>query len=116
MINPVMIIAASAVVLSAFVISLLNKPKLPIVTGALIIVLIFYVSVTFMLDNAIVSFASSEKISDFIQFVVINHSPTYIELEDSFKVLMVMDTSVFLMSIAALFAETLIILKKDSEK
>ena len=39
--NPIVIIAATALVLSTFVIAILNKPRIPVVASAFIIVLIF---------------------------------------------------------------------------
>ena len=55
MINPIVIIITISIILSVLVICVINKPKRPIITGTVIFVLICYVIMTFILDNAIIS-------------------------------------------------------------
>lgn len=116
MINPILIIAAGALFCSMLTVSIINKPKIPLVTASLIFIFISYIIITFMLDGAIVSFSAKENLSEFIQFVVLNPAPKYTELEESFHTLSVIDIIVFFLSIISLLLEAMIILRKDSKK
>ncbi|MBR2176915.1 MAG: hypothetical protein IJ861_08220 [Clostridia bacterium] len=116
MINPILIIIAAALVLSAFVVALLNKPKFPLVAGMLIVILIFFVFATFLIDSALTELASSEGLSMFVNFLLVGDNPTYEELEAAFNVFMYVDIGLFTASLIAMFAEALFILHKNSDR
>ena len=116
MINPILIIIAAALGLSAFVVALLNKPKFPLVAGMLIIILIFFVFATFLIDSALTDLSSSEGLSMFVNFLLAGDDPTYEELEAAFNVFMYVDIGLFAASLVAMFAEALFILHKNSDR
>ena len=62
MINPIVVIILSAYILSFLVLRIVVKPKKPIFTGALLVMLILFVIVTSMIDTSIYG---SELMSDF---------------------------------------------------
>ena len=113
--NPILIVISAAVVLSALSIALINKPKVPVVAGAMIIVLIFFVLTTFFIDNAITDMVSSNELSGFVRFVVMKDRPTYEDLETAFSIFSYVDIGLFLASLFAMFTETLTILHQNSK-
>ncbi len=113
--NPILIVISAALIFSALSISLINKPKIPVVAGAMLIVLIFFVVTTFFIDNAITDVVASNELSGFVRFTVMNDSPTYEELESSFSVFSCVDIGLFLAALFAMFAETLTILRHNSK-
>ena len=113
--NPILIVISAAVVLSALSIALINKPKVPVVAGAMIIVLIFFVLTTFFIDNAITDMVSSNELSGFVRFVVMKDRPTYEDLEVSFSTYSYVDIGLFLGSLLAMFIETMTILHNNSK-
>ncbi len=115
MINPILVIAASAVILSALVISLLNKPRWPVVTSAVLIVLIFFLVTTYLIDTAISDYGIAKSMNDFVCFSVVNKIPTYDDLSISFKTFMYIDMSLFVMAILSMFIESMYILRKNSD-
>lgn len=115
MINPILIIGGAAVLLSAAVIAILNKPKLPLIASAFIIVLMFFLVTTFMLDNSIADFSKSESLTSFICFCVMNDTPSYDDLTSSFRAMMYIDMSLFAGSVISMFIEAMFILRKNSD-
>lgn len=115
MINPVLIIAGVATILIAAVISILNHPRFPLTAGAFILVLIFFLVTTFLLDSAICDLGKTDAMSDFIKFTVLKDNPNYDDLADSFRTFMYIDMGLFAGSLIAMFTEALVILRKNSD-
>ena len=115
MINPIVIIITISIILSVLVICVINKPKRPIITGTVIFVLICYVIMTFILDNAITGMQVGD-INGFISFLVMSYSPSYEALSDSFRTFMTIDISLIIAALATFFSEMLLILRKDYQK
>lgn len=115
MINPIIIIVAVALLLSAFVVTLLNKPGLPIVASTFIIILIFFVLTTYLIDNAISNNSVSETLSSFVCFAVMNQSPSYEDLEAAFNIFKYTDIGLFLASVVSMLIEAMLILRQNSE-
>lgn len=118
MINPIIIIVASAIFLSILVIYIFNKPKKPIMTGTLIILLVCFVMMTWFIDISISSFnsANSNQFADIVNFIIMIDNPTYIQLEDSFNLFMIIDIVLFALSFISLLLEAINILKKDRRR
>ena len=113
MINPIILIVTAAVLLSVFVICIINKPKKPIITGILLFVLMCFVLTTWLIDNVISSFYSSQQFMGFVSFVTMLDNPTYFQLEQSFDTFMIIDIVLFVLSLIALVFEAINILKSD---
>ena len=111
MINPIIIIAAVGLILSAFAVAILNKPAVPVVTSTLIVILIFFVVTTYLIDSAI-----SDSLSSFIGFSVLNDSPNGEDLEFAFNTLKYTDIGLFAASLISMFTEVLLILRQNSGK
>ncbi len=115
MINPIFIIISAAVILSAAAITFINKPRVPIVAGSILVVLIIFVFTTFSIDNAIADVMNSHELSSFVCFAVLKDKPTYEELETTFTVFSCIDVGLFIASLVTMFIETLSILHKNSK-
>lgn len=115
MINPILIIAAAAVFLSAVVVAVLNKPRFPLIAGSLILILIFFVLSTYMLDSAIGSYSSADGASGFLNFLVLGSDLSYAKLEEVFTAFEITDISLFAASLVSMFLEALYILRKNSD-
>ena len=102
--------------LSAFAVAILNKPGIPIVTSALIIILIFFVITTYLIDSAISTVSVSDSLNGFVCFSVLNHNPNYEDLEFAFNTFKYIDIGLFVLSLVCMFVEALIILRQNSEK
>ena len=116
MINPIVIIITAALLISILVVSIINKPKKPIVTGVLILILTVYVASTFLLDNSLAVFGSENNINEFVKFIIMNDNPTYEDIESSFVTFKIFDISLIAMSFVSLFIEIMLILRKDSKR
>ena len=112
--NPEIIIGAAALILSAFVIAVLNKLRVPIVASAFIIVLIFFVISTYLIDSALSSTTISDQLGGFVSFLVMKNSPSVEELEFSFKVFMFTDIGIFASCVVSMLIEAMVILRKNS--
>ncbi len=115
MINPVIIIITAAVLVSIICVSVINKPRKPVVTGTLIIILVFFIVSTFMIDNAMYALGTNGNITSFLQFIILNDSPSYSDLESSFGTFMIFDICLIGLSLICMFFEIFIILRKDSK-
>ena len=114
--NPIIIIIAAALVLSALVVVVLNKPAFPFVTVAFILVLVYFVVSTYLVDTALSSTAVSDELSRFINFTVMKDNPSYEDLESSFNIFMITDIALFVLCAAAMFFEAMVILRKNVAK
>lgn len=114
--NPVIIIGAAALVLSLLVITVLNKPSVPLITSAFIVTLIFFVISTYLIDSALSNSTISEQLSGFVSFLVMKPSPSAEELEFSFRVFMFTDIGLFASCIISMLVESMLILRKNSEQ
>ncbi len=106
MINPIVIIILSAYILSFLVLRIVVKPKKPIFTGALLVMLILFVIVTSMIDTSIYG---SELMSDFeksmVSFVTSTRIQDTVKLESSFKIFALIDIGLFAVTIISMYIE-----------
>ena len=109
--NPILIVISAAVVLSALSIALINKPRIPVVAGSILLVLIFFVVTTFFIDNAISDMINSNELSGFVRFAVMKDRPTYEELEASFSIFSYVDILITICYFHQFFIKFSIILK-----
>lgn len=116
MINPIVIIVAAAVLMSVLVVCVLNKPKMPVITGALIFILICFVVMTYMIDNAISCAGNSGRFDSFVSFITMSDSMLYTQLEASFRTFMIFDIVLFAVSMLSLGLEAAHILKNYNKK
>ncbi len=115
MINPIVIIVSAAVILSILSVAIINKPKKPVVTGGVIVVLIGFVVFTFLIDRSI-SVVSTGDMNGFVCFLTMNDQPTYDSLAESFNTFMGFDIALIAASLITLFIEIMLILKKGAVK
>ncbi len=115
MINPIVIIVSAALVLSVIVVSIINKPKKPLVTGTIITVLVCFVVFTYMIDSAIVSLGTGDN-DNFIKFLTMSDVLSYDGLSESFVTFMVIDIGLIAASLLSLFMEIMLILRKGGDK
>lgn len=106
MINPIVIIILSAYILSFLVLRIVVKPKKPIFTGALLLMLILFVIVTSMIDTSIYG---SELMSDFeksmVSFVTSTRIQDTVKLESSFRIFAWIDMGLFAVTIISMYVE-----------
>lgn len=106
MINPIVVIILSAYILSFLVLRIVVKPKKPIFTGALLIMLILFVIVTSMIDTSIYG---SELMSDFeksmVSFVTSTRIQDTVKLESSFRIFAWIDIGLFAVTIISMYVE-----------
>ena len=106
MINPIVIIILSAYILSFLVLRIVVKPKKPIFTGALLVMLILFVIVTSMIDTSIYV---SELMSDFeksmVSFVTSTRIQDTVKLESSFRIFAWIDIGLFAVTIISMYVE-----------
>lgn len=106
MINPIVIIILSAYILSFLVLRIVVKPKKPIFTGALLLMLILFVIVTSMIDTSIYS---SELMNDFeksiVSFVTSSRIQDTVKLENSFGIFAWIDMGLFAVTIISMYIE-----------
>ena len=114
MINPIVIIVSAALFLSMTAIALINKPKKPVVTGTVILILIVFVFFTFHIDNAITTLEKNDA-NGFIYFLTMSDHLTYESLSGSFNTFMCMDIALIAGALLSLFIEILLILRKGAE-
>lgn len=106
MINPIVIIILAAYILSFLVLRVVVKPKKPIFTGALLLILILFVVLTSMIDTAIYG---SELMSDFekyfVSFVTSTEIYDTLKLESSFRIFAWIDVALFSVTIVSMYVE-----------
>lgn len=116
MINPIVIIITISVILSMLAVCVINKLRKPLMTATMILIFLFYISVTFMIDNAITSTEISEQFGDFIKFLVMSDMPSYDELAESFAAFMKIDIMLVIVTLGAMFTEITLIFRKESRR
>lgn len=116
MINPIIIIAAAALILSAFAVAILNKPAFPVVTVMLIVVLIFFIIMTYLIDSAISDNSVSDSLNTFVGFSIFKNKPNNEDLEFAFNTFKYTDIGLFIASLVSMFTEALLILRQNSGK
>ena len=106
MINPIVVIILSAYILSFLVLRIVVKPKKPIFTGALLVMLILFVIVSSMIDTSIYG---SELMSDFeksmVSFVTSTRIQDTVKLESSFRIFAWIDIGLFAVTIISMYVE-----------
>lgn len=106
MINPIVVILLVAFLLCFFVFCVLNKPKKPIMTGAVLVAITIFLFLTNCIDNAI---ASASTMSDFeknlVAFITLSSTGKSIELENSFKIFASIDIALFVVAILSMVIE-----------
>lgn len=116
MINPIILIIAAALLLSSIVVTVLNRPRFPLIAATIIVILIFFVLSSYLIDNAIGSYSVSESpMSTYVNFIVMGDELTNIKLEEAFHTLRYIDLGLFVASVVSMFAEVLVILRKNSD-
>ncbi len=115
MINPIIIIVSAALILSTLSVCIINKPKKPIVTGTVILVLIFFIAFTFIIDNAISTLDTGDA-NSFVYFLTLSEKLTYDGLADSFNTFMYIDMVLIIAALITLFSEMMLILRKGTKK
>lgn len=115
MINPILIVIASAVFLSAAVITFINRPKFPLTAAALLLILVFFLFSTFAVDQMLMDVSGTGAFGQFVRFAVMNDKPSYEDLETSFTTFSCIDIGLFVASLISMFIETLSILHKNSK-
>ena len=113
MINPIVIIVSAALFLSVMAIALINKPKKPVVTGTIIVILIGYVIFTLMIDNTLSALDKGDP-NGFVCFLTMSEHLTYEGLSQSFNTFMYLDIALIIGALLSLFVEILLILRKDA--
>lgn len=117
MINPIVIILLVAFLLCFFVFCILNKPKKPIMTGAVLVAITIFLVLTNCIDNAI---ASASTMSDFekslVSFITLSSTGKSIELENSFKIFAGIDIALFIVAILSMIIELRAILSSFYSK
>ena len=116
MINPIVIIITISVILSMLAVCIINKPRKPLMTAAMILIFIFYLSVTFIIDNAITSTEMNEQFGSFVKFLVMSDIPSYDELAESFGTFMKLDILLVIVTLVSMFTEIVLIFRKESRK
>ncbi len=115
MINPIVIIVSAALFLSMTAIAAINKPKKPVVTGTVIVILIAFVVFTLLIDNAISTLDKSTP-SGFIYFLTMSDHLTYETLSHSFTTFMCIDIVLIVGALLSLFIEIMLILRKGTAR
>ena len=116
MINPIIIIVAAALLLSAIAVTVLNRPRFPLIAATLITILVFFVLSSYFIDSAIGRFSPADSgINSLVSFLVIGDDLTNIKLEEVFHTLMYIDIGLFVASLIAMFLEAMFILRKNSD-
>lgn len=116
MINPIVLIVAAAILMSVLVVSVLNRPKTPVITGTFILILICFLVMTYMIDNSISGLGNNGGVDGFVSFITMSESMAYTELEASFRTFMIFDIVLFAASMLSLGLEATYILKNDNRK
>lgn len=115
MINPIVIIITISLILSLIVVCVINKPRKPLMTAGMIILLVFYLTVTFVIDSAIAGTGGNEQLDRFISFVVMNDTPSYDDLAESFRTFMMLDITLVITALLSMFFEIMLIFRKDTK-
>ena len=102
MINPIVVIILSAYILSFLVLRIVVKPKKPIFTGALLVMLILFVIVTSMIDTSIYG---SELMSDFEKSMVSFVTSTRIQDTVKLESFAWIDIGLFAVTIISMYVE-----------
>ena len=116
MINPIVIIITVSVILSMIVVCVINKPRKPLMTATMILLLIFYLSVTFVIDSAITGIGGNEQLYRVVGFIVMNDTPSYDELAESFKTFMTLDITLVITALVSMLGEIMLIFRKESKR
>ena len=116
MINPIVIIITVSVILSVVAVCVINKPRKPLITAAMILILILYLAVTFIIDSAIAGTGGNEQLEGFISFIVMKEKPDYNELAESFNTFMKFDIAFVVIALLSMFGEIMLIFRKDSKR
>ena len=94
-INPIVIIISAAILFFAIIFCVLNKPKKPILSGVLLILLSFFIASTYMIDITFTSISDQSYKMDLLNkivcFVTATDTLTEASLEQSFNVFKTFD-------------------------
>lgn len=106
MINPIVIIILSAYILRFLVLRIVVKPKKPIFTGALLVMLILFVIVTSMIDTSILWLGlMSDFEKSMVSFVTSTRIQDTVKLESSFRIFAWIDIGLFAVTIISMYVE-----------
>lgn len=120
LINPIVVIAATAILLCVFIYCIINKPTKPIFTGVSIGMLILFLLMTTMINigmGASIGDPSFTKaIIGTVGFLTAQSSPTSVQLENSFFVYSMIDIGLIVISVVSMFIEVRHIFSFNNKK
>lgn len=117
-ISPVILIVCAAILLSACIFCLVNRPRKPIFTGVLIVLLLSFAFMTLAVNMQLSSpgasnFASPTFIAAVVSFITLSPMPTQQQLNDAFSLLAKIDIGLILAIIISMFFEVKSLLKQN---
>lgn len=109
LINPIIVIAATAILLCVFIYCIINKPTKPIFTGVSIGMLIVFLVLSTLLNlgmgASIGDPAFTRAIGGLVSFLTGQGSPTSNQLENSFFIYSLIDIALVVISVVSMFIE-----------
>ena len=109
LINPVLVIAAAAVILCIFIFCIINKPAKPLFTVTSIVMLIVFLIFTAVINLSLSSSSGDSGIANVANavtgFLTGQSGPTSIQLEQSFQIFAYIDIGLILTCILSMIIE-----------
>lgn len=109
LINPVLVIAAAAVILCIFIFCIINKPAKPLFTGTSIVMLIVFLIFTAVINLSLSSSSGDSGIANVANavtgFLTGQSGPTSIQLEQSFQIFAYIDIGLILTCVLSMIIE-----------
>lgn len=102
MINPIVLIIAAVILLCTAVPCILHRPQKLILTGVTLILLAFFVSVTWYIESCMESTMAQTGL---LNFLILSNNPTYTQLSDSFRTCQIIDIFLFAAVIISMIYE-----------
>lgn len=120
LINPIIIIFSAAILVFAVIFCILNKPKKPVLSGFALLILVFFLSCTYMIYLMFAALENQSFQIDFVEkivrFITANDIISEISLEKSFDVFKTIDIIMIVLSIVFLLYDVNMIFLKNDEK
>lgn len=120
LINPIIVIAATAILLCVLIYCVINKPTKPIFTGVSIGMLILFLVMSTLLNigmGASIGDPSFTKaITGIVSFLTAQGAPTSNQLENSFFVYSMIDIALIVISVVSMFIEVRRIFSFNNKK
>lgn len=102
MINPIILIIVAIILLCTAVPCIFHKPQKLILTGVTLLLLAFFVCVTWYIESCMESTMSHTGL---LNFLVLSDNPTYNQLSESFKTCQIIDIFLFAAVIISMIYE-----------